>query len=85
MILDDKKLLVNEDGKFCYLSSSSCGEVEVDMSMDRDVVTKYQIELDEGIENDDMGNAMYNIINKAKNEKVRTKKMIDKMLKRDNS
>jgi len=85
MILDDKKLLVNEDGKFCYLSSSSCGEVEVDMSMDRDVVTKYQIELDEGIENDDMGNVMYNIINKAKDEKVRTKKMIDKMLKRDNS
>ena len=85
MTVGEKTVSVGEDGMFYYASNSSCGEIEVDMSMDRDIVTRYEVALDDGIENDDMGNVMYNVINEAKDCKVRTKKLINEMLKRDNS
>lgn len=85
MTIGDKSLMLSKDGMFYYSSSSSMGEVEVDMSFNDDVVTRYEISLDKGIVNENMGNVMYNHINKASDEKVKVRKMIDEFFKRDNS
>ena len=85
MTIGDKKLLINDELMFYYSFRSLKGLIEVDMSMDRDIVTRYEIELEDGIENEDMGNVMYNVINSVRDEKVRTRKMINEMLNKDNN
>jgi len=86
MTIGNKKLRVDKDGRFYYSSSSSCGEVEIDMSFNNDdVVTRYEISFDKGIVNENMGNVMYSHINKAVDEKVRVRKMFDDFLKKENN
>ena len=86
MTIGDKKLRVDKDGRFYYSSSSSMGEVEIDMSFNNDdVVTRYEISFDKGIVNENMGNVMYSHINKAVDEKVRVRKMFDEFLKKENN
>ena len=85
MNIGDKHLLVGDGLMFYYSSDSLNGLVEVDMYYDNDIVTRYEVALDNGIVNEDMGNVMYNHINSAVYEKVRVRKMINEFLNNDNS
>lgn len=84
MTIDGNTLVVDEDGMFYYQSNSLKGEIEVDMDMSKDVVTRYEVYFDNGIESEDMANSMYSAIREAKDAKVRTRKLFDDMFHRNN-
>ena len=55
------------------------------VDMNGEIVTDCHFSSENGIESDDMGNSIYGAINEAKDVKVRTKKMIDNLMSRNNS
>lgn len=76
---DGKIIKIDENGMFSYGCDSEKGSFNVRIS--DDMVVGYDTYMGSGIENDDMSNVMYNRINNAKDEKVRTRKMIDEIFK----
>ena len=80
---DGKEIKISNDGKFSYTNRTLSKEMIVDMN--GEVVTNCQFSSENGIESDDMGNSIYGAISEARDVKVRTKKMIDNLMNRDNS
>lgn len=80
---DGKIIRIDEDGMFSYGYESDNKNYLV--KMNEDVVVGYETFMNMGIESDDMGNMMYNHINQARDEKVRTRKLIDGVLKGEDS
>lgn len=80
---DEKEITLDKDGNFYYVSQNEKKKLSVDII--GDVVTKCEYSSLEGIENDNMGNSIYNGVSEAKEEKVRVRKMIDEMLNKDNA
>jgi len=82
-IKDGRIVSINENGVFSYESLN--GKKKMIVEMIDDIVTRCDYSSLSGIESDDMSNSIYNGINDAKDVKVRTRKLIDEMLKKDNS
>lgn len=80
---DGKIIKIDRDGNFSYGYSDEDKKYLVKINEDR--VIGYENYMDSGIESDNMGNVMYNHINNAKDEKVRTRKLVDGMLTKDNN
>jgi len=83
VIRDGKEIKISNDGKFSYINKSISKKMIIDMN--GEIVTDCHFSSENGIENDDMGNSVYGAINEAKDVKVRTKKMIDNLMNRNNS
>lgn len=82
-IKDGRIVSIDENGVFSYESLN--GKKKMIVEMIDDTVTRCDYSSLAGIESDDMSNSIYNGINDAKDVKVRTRKLIDEMLKKDNS
>jgi len=80
---DGKEISIDNNGNFMYVNNSNKRERSIDMK--DDIVTKCLFVSENGIESDDMGNSIYGAINEARDVKVRTKKMIDNLMNRNNS
>jgi len=78
-VLDDKRITINHDLVFSYKKGNEKNGYAV--YMNGDVVTRYDEVNENGILNSDNSNRlMYMAINEAKGEKIRVKKIVDKLM-----
>ena len=80
---DGKIVKIDENGIYSYGYESDKRNYLV--KMNEDMVVGYETYMDMGIESDDMSNMICNHINQARDEKVKVRKLVDGVLKKDNN
>jgi len=80
---DGKTVKIDENGIYSYGYESDKRNYLV--KMNEDMVVGYETYMDMGIESDDMSNMICNHINQARDEKVKVRKLVDGVLKKDNN
>ena len=80
---EGKIIKIDENGMFSYRCDSEKGSFNVRIS--DDMVVGYETYMGSGIESDDMSNMICNHINQARDEKVKVRKLVDGVLKGEDS
>lgn len=77
---DGREFFLDKDGNFCYQSVDKISDYSVCMT--GDIVTEYKYKCLSGIDNkDDSSMILYSAIREAKEAKIKTRKLIDEMMK----
>ena len=77
--------IVKIDGNGIYSYGYESDKRNYLVKMNEDMVVGYETYMDMGIESDDMSNMICNHINQARDEKVKVRKLVDGVLKKNNN